>query len=173
MEIGCGEGLLLKELSRSGFNVQGIEPSVTASSRARKKGLNVITGYFPDCLSDALFDVVILSHVLEHFADPIVTLELVSRVAPKGYLLLIQTNYKGLIPRWDREKWYAWSPHEHFWHFTPKGLQMIARRLGFCPIACEYSSLIHGSKRIAKLTGKIARVFPPAWDQFHLLLKRN
>ena len=38
LEIGCGEGILLSELADSGFAVRGIEPSLTASSRAKSKG---------------------------------------------------------------------------------------------------------------------------------------
>src|SRR5262245_61616127 len=143
LEIGCGEGILLTELSKMGFDVEGIEPSESGSSRARRKGLNVRTGYFPILQPAGRFDAVILSHVLEHLSDPLRVLESISRIAPDGHLLLIQSHYKGLIPRWDKESWYAWAPEEHFWHFTPKGLTRLSHPLGFRPVACEFSSLIH------------------------------
>jgi 2-polyprenyl-3-methyl-5-hydroxy-6-metoxy-1,4-benzoquinol methylase len=171
LEVGCGEGLLLSELSKLGFNVEGIEPSESGSFRARRKGLNVATGYFPQRQPAGHFDAVILSHVLEHLSDPIAILQSTSRIAPLGYLLLIQTHYKGLIPRWDKANWYAWAPHEHFWHFTPEGLKRLSHSLGFRPVACEFSSLIHGARRAAKLASTISSLIPSALDQFHLLLK--
>jgi len=171
LEIGCGEGILLAELATVGFDVHGIEPSESGSARARRKGLNVLTGYFPHTKPDGYFDAVILSHVLEHLSDPMEILGSISKVVPQGYLLLVQTNYKGLVPRWDKENWYAWAPQEHFWHFTPRGLGVIAGPLGYYPVACEYSSLVHGARRVAKLAVRASAIFPAALDQCHLLLK--
>jgi SAM-dependent methyltransferase len=173
LEIGCGEGILLAELSKLGFRVEGIEPSESASLRARKKGLNVATGFFPSCKPVGEFDAVIISHVLEHLPDPVRALEAISAIAPGGYLFLIQTHYKGVVPRWDGPRWYAWSPKEHFWHFTPGGLNGLAYHLGFRAVACEFSSLVHGERKTARLAARIARLFPAALDQFHLLMRQE
>jgi SAM-dependent methyltransferase len=173
LEIGCGEGILLAELSKLGFRVEGIEPSESASSRARKKGLSVTTGFFPSVRPAGDFDAVIVSHVLEHLPDPVRALEAISTIAPGGYLFLIQTYYKGVVPWWDGSRWYAWCPREHFWHFTPEGLNGLACRLGFREVAREFSSLVHGSRRTARVASGIALLYPAALDQFHLLMKHQ
>lgn len=171
LEVGCGEGLLLNELGQSGFTVKGIDPSIAGSQRARTKRLDVITGYFPTPLISESFDMVILSHVLEHFEKPneILT-EVVKVLSADGYLLLVQTNYKGLVPRFMPENWYAWAPDEHYWHFTPKGLTSITQKL-FKPITCEFSSLVHYG-RSRKVLASLSKVTPHSQDQFHLLLRR-
>lgn len=167
LEIGCGVGILLKEFSRRGFDVFGIEPSKTASESARQSGLNVIQGYFPDTIVQGLFDAIIMSHVLEHIQEPIGLLKHVSHLAPGGYVLLVQTNWRGLMPRIYKEKWYAWVPEHHYWHFTPKGFQAILKLFNWRIIKVEYSSLFHHNRIISLF----ASMIPGFGDQFHLLAK--
>lgn len=173
LEIGCGEGILLSELSRLGFNVQGIEPSEAASLRTRKKGIDCITGYFPYPEIQEPFDAVILSHVLEHLQNPLETLEKIAAIAPQGYLLLVQTHYRGLLPRLLRWRWYAWVCGEHYWHFTPEGLAYITRNLNFTPVTCEFSSLVHEDRLLTRFTERAGSVFPLLYDQFHILFKMS
>ena len=170
LEIGCGEGILLSELADSGFVVEGIEPSLDASSRARAKGLKVTTSQFPAYVPDGVFDLVILSHVLEHIADPSLFLKETTRLIPNSYLLLIQTNYRGIIPRVNPKEWYAWVPNEHYWHFTPSGIKYLANKMDLILIKCEYSSLVHTRKR-DKLIRSITTLLPQLSDQFHALFR--
>lgn len=171
LEIGCGEGLLLSELNKLGFNVQGIEPSKSGSDRAREKGLNVITGCFSEFKIRQHFDAVILSHVLEHLHRPLDMLEKVAELIPQGYLLLVQSHYRGLIAQMYNSNWYAWSAQEHYWHFTPKGLFRLCQQLGYHFVVCDYSSLVH-SGYLTKLVSRIAFFAPQVLDQFHLLLRK-
>jgi 2-polyprenyl-3-methyl-5-hydroxy-6-metoxy-1,4-benzoquinol methylase len=173
LEIGCGEGILIYELQKLGFNVQGVEPGKSSSERARKKGLDVITGYFIGSEIKSVFDAVIFSHVLEHLPKPIAVLKQASSLlSTDGYLLLIQTNYEGIVPRWYKERWYAWSTHEHYWHFTPKGLKYITRQVSLHPVTCEYSSLVHEQGRLVTLLAQFGSIFPTFYNQFHMLLRK-
>jgi 2-polyprenyl-3-methyl-5-hydroxy-6-metoxy-1,4-benzoquinol methylase len=170
LEVGCGEGLLAGELVRAGYDVTGIEPSPSASGRAARRGVKVFTGYFPHPQAGGPYHAVVMSHVLEHIEDPLRTLQqLNAALAPGGLLLLIQTNYRGILPRKWKENWYAWVPDQHFWHFTPKGLTYLARQCGFKAVQNEYSSLVHGSHPYETYT----RYLPFLRDQFHLLLQKN
>jgi SAM-dependent methyltransferase len=169
LEIGCGEGLFLKELSRRGFNVFGIEPSKSATEQARRCGLNVVQGYFPETRVPGTFDAIFMSHVLEHISDPIVFLKNLNNLTLGGYVLLVQTNWQGLMPRIYGEKWYAWVPQHHYWHFTPKGLQIILKPLNWHPVKVEYSSLSHNNHAISL----IAPLIPGLGDQFHLLAQNG
>jgi len=174
LEIGCGEGILLSQLkASSSFEVMGIEPSEIASARARQRSLNVVTGYFPNRQVRGHFDAVVLSHVLEHLADPVACLAGIAQITPNGYLLLVQTNYRGLMPRLQRGRWYAWAPQQHYWHFTPRGLNRIVGKVGFIPIACEFTSLVHHDARVTRAlirrAGHIRALRPWLLDQFHAL----
>ncbi len=166
LEIGCGEGLLLSELGRRGFLVTGIEPSKSAGDVARGRGLNVITGYFPHSEVSGPFDAVVMSHVLEHMSNPTEVLHEVGKLVPEGKVLLIQTNWQGLVPRLQSRKWYAWVPEQHYWHFTPKGLSSVLENsLGWKVNKVQHSSLDHGSSRLSR----ISELLPMFCDQFHLL----
>ena len=85
LDIGCGDGALLVELSRRRprWVLTGVEiaPAAAAIARARAPGFDVRT-YDGERLPwpDASFDVGVLSHVLEHADEPVATLREVGRV---------------------------------------------------------------------------------------------
>ena len=167
LEIGCGRGILLKEIAALGFAVTGVEPSQAASAAARAAGLEVFTGYFPHADLTPPYDAVVLSQVLEHVPRPREFLRDVTRAAPGGRLLLVQANFRGLIPRLRPSRWYAWVPDQHFWHFTPRGLEEVVRAAGGDVAAVEHSRLDHPDNLLTRLTDWIPRL----GDQFHLLAR--
>jgi 2-polyprenyl-3-methyl-5-hydroxy-6-metoxy-1,4-benzoquinol methylase len=168
LEIGCGSGFLLQSLHDYGYNVSGIEPSFKAVELARNKGLNVYCDIFPSkLLKDKKFDLIIMSHVLEHIKD---TTEIINEVKnhlnPGGLFLLIQTNYEGIVPRLKKDNWYAWVPEQHYWHFTPKGLTKLLEKEEFKVLKTEYSTIVHGN-----MLSFIYMIIPKTGDQFHLLAR--
>jgi 2-polyprenyl-3-methyl-5-hydroxy-6-metoxy-1,4-benzoquinol methylase len=73
LDVGCASGTLLALLSAAGFSdVQGIDPSSSAVYCARRLGQRAWVGDLDAPLPAELgrFDVVILSHVLEHLRQP-------------------------------------------------------------------------------------------------------
>lgn len=170
VEIGCGEGVLLEELRRVGFVTYGIEPSLAASERARKRGLDVVTGSFPEAQITDSIDCVVLSHVLEHFPDPVSVLRSIRHMAPKARVLLVQSNYLGLVPRRRKTEWHAWAPEQHFWHFTPKGMEFIAGLAGFQSADCRFVSLEEVG-RFPAVVRLLGRLVPSILDQFHMVLQ--
>jgi 2-polyprenyl-3-methyl-5-hydroxy-6-metoxy-1,4-benzoquinol methylase len=171
LEIGCGEGILLDVLRNMGYNdLEGFEPSFTAAKRAQKRGLRLYNGYFDSQIISRQYDLVIMSHVLEHIENPVDFLHQVNSILkPGGALLLTQTNYMGLIPRLQKEAWYAWVPDQHFWHFTPKSLKHIFTQLNMSVAALNYQSLVHPHNWKYKL----AKIIPSMQDQFILLSHKN
>jgi SAM-dependent methyltransferase len=84
LEVGCGDGALLAELRERALapELAGYELSPTAVELARARGLAVRVfdgGRLPE--PDARFDLGILSHVLEHVAEPERLLAETARVA--------------------------------------------------------------------------------------------
>ena len=171
LEIGCGQGWLLEELKKEGFNVVGIEPSVSGSVIAAQKGLNIINDKFPsEQLKDDKYHLIILSQVLEHIKDPELFIDKIMKIlCPKGKVLFVQTNWQGLMPRLFKSTWYAWVPDQHYWHFTPKGLTYILNKKKFIVESVEYYSLEHGNHILSRFTN----IIPNLGDQFHILVRSD
>lgn len=168
LEIGCGQGWLLEELKKEGFNVVGIEPSVSGAVIASQKGLNIVNANFPsETLKDKKYDLIILAQVFEHIKDPRLFIdELLAILSKNGKILFVQTNWKGLMPRFFKSSWYAWVPEQHYWHFTPKGLAYILKKNGFLIEDVEYYSLEHRNHILSRVT----KIIPNQGDQFHMLV---
>lgn len=168
LEIGCGHGFLLKLLEDDGYIVTGIEPSLSAVESAKKNNLDVRCGKFPEAISpNDKFDLVIMSQVLEHIENPLsIIKEIKKHTGEKGKLLLVQTNYLGLVPRLEGSRWYAWVPEQHYWHFNPRGLSIFLEKQGYKNLEIKYSSIIH---RIQ--LSPIEFFWPKLGDQFYLLLE--
>jgi hypothetical protein len=67
--VGGGAGFFPRIAARFGAEVQGVEPSDIAASRARESGIPVFTGTVEDYAGssgDRQFDLITANHVLEH-----------------------------------------------------------------------------------------------------------
>lgn len=168
LEVGGGEGLFLELLKNSGYNVELIEPSVTASIRAQKRGLNVYNDYLKNVKFPNKYSVICLAHVLEHIENPAQTMEaLKNMLEPNGFVLLTQSNYKGFMPYLLKKSWYAWLPSQHFSHFTVSGIKYLAQSIGFKVVSYKHSRLVHWPS----IYHKAVRFVPKLQDQIHVLLQ--
>ncbi|MBI4058748.1 class I SAM-dependent methyltransferase [Candidatus Microgenomates bacterium] len=133
LEVGSSTGLILSLLKESGWEVLGIEPSHTAASNAREKGIATLNTTFENAkLPPRSFDLVIFNHVLEHLTDPVKTLQKTNKVLRKKGLVFIDVpNFASFSARVERETWRYILPKEHLWHFTPTALFMLLQKAGF------------------------------------------
>jgi SAM-dependent methyltransferase len=140
LEVGAGVGDLLAEARRQGFEVTGIEPSPDAVERARAEhGLDLHCSNLEDYFTDRRFDVVVLSHVLEHFADPVAALKRVHElVAPGGCVLIevpsqfesLTSRLTSLLDRGRARPSSIYSIH-HTYFYGPAHLRRLLRNAGF------------------------------------------
>lgn len=94
LDVGCGYGKKLKPLQDLGYNALGVDINPTIVETNQRKGLNCITlealANSADQSTDQ-FDVVLLSHIIEHF-QPNELLEFMDfyldKLAPNGYLVI-------------------------------------------------------------------------------------
>jgi SAM-dependent methyltransferase len=136
LDVGCGTGKDLLRLQEAGWKVTGVEISAYAASLARQRlGCEVVPGHFDEApLDGRRFDVVRLSHALEHFPSPRRSLEKVHRLLRPGGLLWIEVpNAAGLERRLFGPHWYQWDLPRHLYHFTPRTLARLLRETGFRP----------------------------------------
>lgn len=128
LEIGSGEGFILELFEKNGFEVLGIEPSeknVELINEKLSKG-KCKHGFVEDkFIDDKKFDVIIMSHVLEHVIDSREILEKLKNVlSDQGYLFIE-------VPNCGSKKYLEESiltqPHIH--HFTKQSIQKLLESL--------------------------------------------
>ncbi len=142
IDIGCANGGLLAALKRSGYrDLTGLDPSAACTARIREEfGIDAFTGGIFDRSVDGLdldkkFDLVILSHVLEHIRDLHAAIEMtLTRLKPGGMLYLETPDaerYADLfvVP-------YYYFDCEHINHFSQESLGKLAAGFG---MACRHA----------------------------------
>lgn len=134
LEIGVGHGAFLNFARERGWTVTGLDISRYVADYVRDHfGIHVICGTLEtEGLADASFDLVHLSHVLEHLDNPLATLAEIRRVLRPGGLLAIEVPnelenlYVRLHRVVGRVKPYP-VPCTHVCFFTARTLrQMLA-----------------------------------------------
>ncbi len=109
-------GGYLLAAQRLGFEVLGFEPSKEHARVALKHfSLPVISEYFtPDLVENKTFDLIMLSHVIEHIFDPKSFLrDLVGVLKPGGVLIVITPNSDSIIARLTGASWPMMKPMDH------------------------------------------------------------
>ena len=134
LDIGCGMGGYLLAGARMGLDVQGVEPSASHGKAAVDLfGLNVIEGYYKRDMFVEKFDIIILSHVIEHIYKPAEFLrDVVDALAPQGKLLVITPNAQSLSAKVCGRYWSMYKPIDHVTmvgkstvrHMVPEGAKL-------------------------------------------------
>lgn len=157
IDIGCNEGRGLTIYKKNGFEVEGLEPNKNAAKKARKKGHKVYTEQLNNFHPKLVYDVAVLSNVLEHSLQPEKVLSHISRILrPKGFLLISCPHSKS----WQRtifgRYWVNWHVPFHIFHFSRKALSKIINEAGFRIIEerQESPSLWMAQSLIARLFAK-------------------
>lgn len=132
-DIGCGSGQLLADLSKMGHEVIGVEPD--EQSTAFQKGLKVYVGTaedIPKPVSECRFDVVTISHVLEHCLNPQVALSnIYELLRPGGYLICEVPNNACLGLKHSGVTWAMLDLPRHLNFFTSSSLCNICEQANF------------------------------------------
>jgi SAM-dependent methyltransferase len=157
LDVGCAYGWFLEAAVSRGMAAVGIEPDPRTAEIARSRGLDVVQGYFPHCLSGSdTFDVIVFNDTLEHIPDVHAMLAATARaVAPGGFLVLSVPTSSGTLFRiartmarlgwsgpWGR-LWQQAFPSPHVYYFNRANLDSAARVHGFRRVDAEGTTVFH------------------------------
>ena len=137
LELGCGMGHLLSWLVDS-YQVFGSDINQWALAQASK---NVPQGNFvllsadmPYAFPEAVFDVVIAKHVVEHLRNPDQAVAEMSRVLkPAGILVLATPNLSSPMRRRKKENWIGYKDPTHISMKPPEEWLASLRSHGLQP----------------------------------------
>lgn len=131
LDIGCGDGAFLASLSDlPGVELSGIDLSATSIVRARAKGLNARRAALGDLVNeDARFDIVSMSHVLEHVANPLGVIESAKRLLKEGGEIVLSVPYSPTSREYVKPDIMNLPPH-HLTRWNLRSLTMLADRAG-------------------------------------------
>jgi 2-polyprenyl-3-methyl-5-hydroxy-6-metoxy-1,4-benzoquinol methylase len=144
LDVGSGSGARAAALVRGGYRVTALEPDPQEADAARRglAGRARVVDATVEDLDAAVgdFDGVLLSHVLEHLADPDGTLRaLRGRLRRGGIVVAIVPNAGGLEARLLGGRWHGWEPARHRWHFTAVALERVLVEAGFAGVVVRPS----------------------------------
>ena len=128
LDIGCGNGRFLHGMQQLGWQTKGVEINAGAVEVCKKSNLDVFhDDLFSAKLADASFDVVNLSHVIEHVPDPKALFIEVARILKPNGLFIVKTpNSKALGRALFDTNWFANDVPRHLYLFSQKNLLEMA-----------------------------------------------
>ena len=131
-QIGCSDGYTLHRFQLAGWEVDGIDPSSRAISLAKSQyNLELNNGFIEDFDSKgAQYDLIILTHVLEHFVDPkAVLLKCLEMLKDDGHIFI---EVPSLI---DQDTWpTSYFTFEHLTYFSPLSMTNLMQTCGIEPL---------------------------------------
>lgn len=129
LDVGCGNGTLLKKMQANGAIVQGVETSSAGRAICDQIGVPIVAGsVFDAALDDEKYDVVTAIEVIEHVTSPTAFLDrLRSLLAPDGVLYLSTGNWN-LLRREPGTPYIM--PEGHIYYFSPTTMRRYFQKVG-------------------------------------------
>ena len=155
LEICCATGYMTEYLAKEkGCTTLGVEPVLEQAEMARKRGLEVVTGLIDDpetqekvsrhTENQGLFQVIFMSQVIEHIADPAAILCTLKKWLDPGGFLVISTcsivhwkcRFQILFGRWEYQD-YGIMDRNHLRFFTIKSFRNLLEECGYT--CCDFA----------------------------------
>ncbi len=143
LDIGCGEGFALKYFSENGYKVTGIDYSSFGCEQHNPDMCEkILYGDITEKLNELInkqikFNIINLDNVLEHLAEPAVTLEKCRQISYADTILCIKVpNDFSIVQQYlydnnyvDNSFWVAIPDHVSY--FNKDGLKRLAESTGW------------------------------------------
>lgn len=135
LDLGCGDGNLLEKFRQQGFNVLGVDPDEASRRRAAERNVPVLDGtaeIIPSEISRRQFNLVLMTHALEHCRQPKLALQNAYSLTRPGGLFYAEVpncgciHFETLGPCSE-----MFDSPRHLWFFSAGGLRQIIESTGF------------------------------------------
>jgi 2-polyprenyl-3-methyl-5-hydroxy-6-metoxy-1,4-benzoquinol methylase len=130
LDLGCGTGELIGAAKAAGYDVEGLDYSAPlARYVAKKYDVVVHEGESSQVALHERYDVIAMSHVIEHVLQPQATVKsLAAMLKPGGLLYLATPN----IDCWEA-RYRGWGSYEpyHLLYFNPHTIQLLLEQAQF------------------------------------------
>lgn len=155
LDVGCGPAWFLDAAAQRCQRVAGLEPDDATAAKARARGLDVRSGYFPEQAPPGRFDVVSFNDVFEHLPDPLrAAASLDNLLGDDGLVLITAPSRRGFFYRVAEvlarggikapleRLWQRGFVSPHLFYFEPATLDALFARNGYrCVRGFELPSL--------------------------------
>jgi glycosyltransferase involved in cell wall biosynthesis/SAM-dependent methyltransferase len=160
LDFGCGNGFLLDEAKKRGWNVYGTEFDSRYVENCRKKGIHMFqVPVTADDFRGVEFDVITCIEVIEHLVRPAEEVELFySLLRNEGLLYITTPNFNAFSLKVAGGDWSVVTYPEHLSYFTSKTLTYLCGLNSLKPLAVESSGVSIERLSVAMKT-KISRYF--------------
>jgi len=162
-DLGCGNGWQLRRFKELGLECIGVDPDDQAIATSTGTGLTVLRGTAEDIpaeLSDKQFDLVIMSHSMEHCRDPKAAIANAYKLTKPGGLCYVE------VPNCSAEHFKRFNvcsnmydAPRHLYFFTPNSLRRLIELNNFTFLGAHY----HG----------FVRHYLPSWRDFEFDVARQ
>lgn len=135
LEIGASDGLLLSIFKKENFNVFGYELNENARKDALKKyDIKMKDDFLKDKNIDKnKYNIVIMSHILEHFTNPKYILNSIHNFIGGGVndILFIEVPYTPNYKIVSKDDMKIFFETEHTVHFNEKNISLLMKECNF------------------------------------------
>ena len=133
LDVGCGSGPLLRLAGRLGWEATGVDFDPIALANAARGGAKVLLGGVEEQhFASGAFDLVVMSHVIEHLVDPVAVLRECRRVlTAEGAAIVVTPNAGSWGHSIFGANWTGLDVPRHLHVFTKASLRKAAMEAGF------------------------------------------
>ena len=137
LDIGCSYGDLVRAFAQAGWHAFGIDVSQHAVQWAAEQSLNCARASVESYAPPVRCDAVVMTHVLEHCAEPLAVLGRIRGwLNPGGTLHIRVPNVDSAVLRRHPSLFRGeLKPFEHLYYFSPATLQAVLDKAGFSSAA--------------------------------------
>lgn len=133
LDFGCGNGGYLEIATRCGYVAYGIDFDNDAIAGLKSHSHNLYTGDIITARNLKIkFDVITVSHVIEHVFDPILHLRILfDLLKPGGFLYIETPNLDSIGHQYFKGFWRGLEPPRHVQVFNKRSLRELLQFIGF------------------------------------------
>ena len=149
LEVGCGAGGILVPFLSNGSICVGYDYNVEYLNygASQNEGVSLKFGGLDDAVKNETqkYDLIIISHVLEHIPKPQFFLEKVAKLLnDEGVILIAVPSNKAIFNRSSYNFDFRWLiVNAHSWYFSENHLQYTVEKSGFNTIFLDDASKYH------------------------------